>query len=255
MSCPLCAQGGIDASLRSNSGNFLTTGVTTLLPSGQHALQCSHGPPRLCQGSPQRPPHARKKVTVDLTQRFARPSSIVESNEPVCTAYGFEFKSTFLSPSTLAADHPIRRADGTVCLGGIHYLWDLVISHPSAARCGTSPSVGTAGSAASAAHKRKITKYTTAYDFPCGTLVPISFETGGYAHPDTMDFFKRYIKYGMSDGTATEPVWTPQTRNEYARRMHVVRTTLFIAIARTTANTLLHGANTLLVTGHTFESV
>ena len=37
-----------------------------------------------------------------------------------------------------------------------------------------------------------------------------------------------------------------------ARRMHVVRTTLSIAIARTTANTLLHGANTLLMTGHTF---
>ena len=50
----------------------------------------------------------------------------------------------------------------------------------------------------------------------------------------------------MSEGTATEPVWTPQTRTEYVRRMHVVRTTLSmigvsIAIARTTANTLLHG--------------
>ena len=56
----------------------------------------------------------------------------------------------------------------------------------------------------------------------------------------------------MSDGTATEPVWTPQARTEYARRMHVVSTTLSIAIARTTANPLLHGANTLLVTGQTF---
>ena len=56
----------------------------------------------------------------------------------------------------------------------------------------------------------------------------------------------------MSDGTATEPVWTPQTRTKYARRIHVVHTILSIAIARTTANTLLHGANTLLVTGHTF---
>ena len=43
MPCPLCAQGGIDGSLRSNSGNFLTPGTTILLPSGQHALQCSHG--------------------------------------------------------------------------------------------------------------------------------------------------------------------------------------------------------------------
>ena len=67
-----------------------------------------------------------------------------------------------------------------------------------------------------------------------------------------MAFFKRYIKYGMSNGTATESVWTPQTRTEYARGMHVDCTTLSIAIARTTANTLLHGANTLLVTGHTF---
>ena len=39
----------------------------------------------------------------------------------------------------------------------------------------------------------------------------------------------------MSDETATEPVWTPQTRTEYARRMHVVRTTLSIAVVRTTA--------------------
>ena len=60
------------------------------------------------------------------------------------------------------------------------------------------------------------------------------------------------LLYSMSDGTATEPVWTLQMRTEYARRMHVVRTTLSIAIARTTANTLLHKANTLLVTGHTF---
>ena len=82
-----------------------------------------------------------------------------------------------------------------------------IISHPIAARCSTSLFVGTAESAAFAAHKRKITDYTTAYyDFPYGTLVPISFETGGYALPDTMAFFKRYIKYGMSDGTATEPV-------------------------------------------------
>ena len=67
-----------------------------------------------------------------------------------------------------------------------------------------------------------------------------------------MAFFKRYIKYGMSDGTANEPAWAPQARTEYGRRMHVVRTTLSIAVARTTANTLLHGANTLSVTGHTF---
>ena len=67
-----------------------------------------------------------------------------------------------------------------------------------------------------------------------------------------MAFFKRYIKYGMSNGTATEHVWTSQTITEYARRMHVVRTVLSIAIARTTANTLLYGATTLLVAGHTF---
>ena len=96
-------------------------------------------------------------------------------------------------------------------------------------------------------HKRKVTKYTNAYDFTVGTLVPISFETGGYAHPDTIAFFKRYIKYGMSAGTATEPAWTLQARTEYASRMHVVRT-----IARTTANTLLYGATTLLAAGHTF---
>ena len=113
-------------------------------------------------------------------------------------------------------------------------------------------SSSTACPTASAAHKRKVTKYTTAYDFTVGTLVPISFETGGYAHPDTIAFFTRFIKYGMSDGTATKPTWTSQARSEYTRRMHHVRITLSIAIARTSANTLLHGANTLLVTGHTF---
>ena len=54
-------------------------------------------------------------------------------------------------------------------------------------------------------HNRKVTKYTNAYDFTDGKLVPISLETGGYAHPDTIAFLKRFIKYGMSDGTATEP--------------------------------------------------
>ena len=56
----------------------------------------------------------------------------------------------------------------------------------------------------------------------------------------------------MSDGDAYKPVWTRETRTEYAHRVHVVRTTLSVAIARTTANTLLHGANTLSVTGHAF---
>ena len=91
----------------------------------------------------------------------------------------------------------------------------------------------------------------------------VSFETGGYVHPDTMDFFKRYIKYG--DGLLQEVHQVRHVRqdcnrtrldvpdeNRDARRMHVVRSTLSIAIVRTTANTLLHGANTLLVTGHTF---
>ena len=110
--------------------------------------------------------------------------------------------------------------------------------------------------AASAVHKQKITKYTTAYDFTVVTLAPISFETGGYAHPDTMAFFKRFIKYGMSDGISdgavTEPACTPQARSVYTRRMHAFRTTLSIAIARTTANTLLYGVTTLLVAGHNF---
>ena len=55
----------------------------------------------------------------------------------------------------------------------------------------------------------------------------------------------------VTTGTATDPVWTSQTRQEYARRMHVARTTISIAIARTTAITLLQGANMLTVTGHT----
>ena len=55
----------------------------------------------------------------------------------------------------------------------------------------------------------------------------------------------------MSTGAATEPIWTSESRAEYARRMHEARTTISIAIARTTAITLLMGASTLTVTGNT----
>ena len=119
--------------------------------------------------------------------------------EPI-TSYGLELQKTLLAFSTLADDHPLRRADGAVCMGGVHYLWDLFISRPIAARCGSSLSVGTAGSAASTAHKRKVTNYTTAYDFTAGTLVPLSFETGGYADPDTIALLKRYVKYACLKG-------------------------------------------------------
>ena len=176
--------------------------------------------------------------------------------KPVCTAYDWNFKPTYLALSTPAADHPIRRADGAVYLvgnptritSGIFGTLSFLARLPRVAALpcpsgwqGPRPPLLTNG------------KYpnTNAYDFTVGTLVPISFETDGYAHPDTISFFTRYIKYGMSDGTATEPVWTTQTRTEYVRRMHVVRTTLSIAIARTTANTLLYGATTLLVADHT----
>ena len=60
-----------------------------------------------------------KHAIIDLSQRFARPSFQVERMEPVCTAYEFNFKPTFLALSTPTADHPIRRADGAMCLGGI----------------------------------------------------------------------------------------------------------------------------------------
>jgi hypothetical protein len=136
-------------------------------------------------------------------------------------------------------------------MGTIDYLIDLVISHPIADRCGLSLSVTDTGSAAAAAHQGKLTKYNKHFVIPDSCLVPFAFETSGYADPRTVAFLKRYIKYGMSTGTATEPVWTSQTRQEYARRMHVARTTISIAIARTTAITLLQGANTLTVTGHT----
>ena len=68
------------------------------------------------------------------------------------------------------------------------------------------------------------------------------------APPDTIAFFERYIKYGLSDGTAFDPVWTRQTRTEYVQSTHVVRTTLSI----TTTNALLYGVNTLLVADLTF---
>jgi len=134
-------------------------------------------------------------------------------------------------------------------MGGVSYLLDVVISHPIAERCGNSLTVKSAGSAAAAAHQRKLTDYSKHFDIPVGLLVPFSFETSGYADDNTIKFLKRFVKWGMSTGTATEPVWNLQTRTEYARRMHVARTTISIAIARTIANTLLHGAKSLTLTG------
>ena len=136
-------------------------------------------------------------------------------------------------------------------MGPIDYLLDLVITHPIADRCGQSLSVDNAGSAATAAHKRKITMYNKHFVIPDSCLVPFAFETSGYADVRTISFLKRYIKYGMSTGAATEPIWTSESRAEYARRMHEARTTISIAIARTTAITLLMGASTLTVTGNT----
>ena len=171
--------------------------------------------------------------------------SIVDQSEPEVSLF---YPRT---SSTLAIDDSAQRADIHVRMGLIDYLIDLVITHPIADRCGQSLTVAAAGSAAAAAHQRKLTMYNKHFVIPDSCLVPFAFETSGYADTRTIDFLKRYIKYGMSTGTATEPVWTSQTRQEYARRMHVARTTISIAIARTTAITLLQGANTLTVTGHT----
>ncbi len=73
--------------------------------------------------------------------------------------------------------------------------------------------------------------------------MPFAFENSGYADTRTVRIFSN-IKYGMSTGTALGLLLN-QTRSDYARRMHVARTTISIAIARTsgtTAITLLQGA-------------
>jgi hypothetical protein len=236
MPCTLCA------GLTSSSGKPLSPNASTLLPSGQHILHCSHG-----SAKGRRSGHHKhvKAILLTLLQEFARLGSIVEQSEPEVSHF---YQRT---SSTLATDDSARRADIHVRMGLIDYLIDLVITHPIADRCGQSLTVAAAGSAAAAAHQRKVTMYNKHFVIPDSCLVPFAFETSGFADSRTIDFLKRYVKYGMSTGTATEPVWTSQTRQEYARRMHVARTTISIAIARTTAITLLQGANTLTVTGHT----
>ncbi len=236
MTCPLCA------GLKTSSGKPLSPNASTLLPSGQHVLHCSHGSAKGRRSSHHK--HA-KEMILTVLQEFARLGSIIDKSEPEVSQF---YPRT---SSTLAPDDSARRADIYVRMGTIDYLIDLVISHPIADRCGLSLSVTDTGSAAAAAHQGKLTKYNKHFVIPDSCLVPFAFETSGYADPRTVAFLKRYIKYGMSTGTATEPVWTSQTRQEYARRMHVARTTISIAIARTTAITLLQGANTLTVTGHT----
>ena len=54
----------------------------------------------------------------------------------------------------------------------------------------------------------------------------------------------------MATGSAMEPAWTRESKIEYAARVRWACSTIAIAVARTVANTLLHGATTLTERGH-----
>ena len=53
------------------------------------------------------------------------------------------------------------------------------------------------------------------------------------------------VKYGMAEGAATEPEWTPYNRAEYQSRCRSICETISICIARSVANTLIAGSKAL----------
>ena len=133
-----------------------------------------------------------------------------------------------------------NRADFAVFMKGATFLADAVLTHPNPASHPTS--VKKSGAAAAAASRNKLTSYNNLFDIPVGRLVPFSYETGGFVDPDTLDFIRTFVKYGMAEGDETEPEWTPYNRAEYQKRCRSVCDTISIAIARSVANTLITGS-------------
>jgi len=133
-----------------------------------------------------------------------------------------------------------NRADFAVFMKGATYLADAVLTHPNPASHPTS--VKKSGAAAAAASTKKLTSYNNLFVIPVGRLVPFSYETGGFVDPDTLDFIRTLVKYGMAEGDETEPEWTPYNRAEYQRRCRSVCESISISIARSVANTLITGS-------------
>jgi len=240
MQCPRCA------GIKSSNGTPLSAESTVLRPNGTHALACMQPGEGGAQG--RRSAHHKhvKFVIREVLQALSRPGTAIEKAEPIVANY-YPRK---VEGGTRDADP--ERADIAVAKGGRTILLDLVISHPNASRGGaaTTPTEPATCAASRSARLSKLNMYNKHFVIPDGYIVPLSFETSGFADPETVGFLKDYVKYGMSTGPATEPVWTRESKIEYAARVRWACSTIAIAVARTVANTLLHGATTLTERGH-----
>jgi hypothetical protein len=239
MACPRCT------GVTSSNGMPLSPEATVLRPNGTHALACMQPGEGGAMGRRSAHHQHVKHVIRDVLQALSRPGTAVEKAEPTISNY-------YPRKAEGARDADLERADIAVTKGGRTILLDLVISHPNAARGGAATSLDPPSSCAASRSARlsKLNKYNKNYVIPDGYFVPLSFETSGFADPETVGFLKDYTKYGMSTGSASEPAWTRETKIEYAARVRWACSTIAIAVSRTAANTLLHGATTLTERGH-----
>lgn len=95
----------------------------------------------------------------------------------------------------------------------------------------------------------KRANYSKIAGFNLASLVPFAMESCGHIHPASWSYLKSVIKNGLSDDPSKELVWTAQNRAIYADRVFEARSILSVALARTTAISLLAGATTLTSTG------
>lgn len=109
--------------------------------------------------------------------------------------------------------------------------------------------IGYAGIAANTAFMAKRANYSKIAGFNLASLVPFAMESCGHIHPASWSYLKSVIKNGLSDDPSKELVWTAQNRAIYADRVFEARSILSVALARTTAISLLAGATTLTSTG------
>jgi hypothetical protein len=225
--CPNCAD---SATARSEPSRRLQR-------NGTHALTCQQTGQDGARGQRTTRAQYMKQTLIKALKAVARKSDLGsdylnDKKEPVVTDF---------YPAKPDVDVTAKnRADFAVFMKGATFLADAVLTHPNPASHPTS--VKKSGAAAAAASRNKLTSYNNLFDIPVGRLVPFSYETGGFVDPDTLDFIRTFVKYGMAEGDETEPEWTPYNRAEYQKRCRSVCDTISIAIARSVANTLITGS-------------
>jgi len=224
--CPNCA----------DSATALSEPARRLQRNGTHALTCQQTGQGGARGQRTTRAQYMRGTLIAALKTVARKSDLgsdyLGDREPAVTDF---------YPAKPDVDITAKnRADFAVFMKGATYLADAVLTHPNPASHPTS--VKKSGAAAAAASTKKLTSYNNLFDIPVGRLVPFSYETGGFVDPDTLNFIRTFVKYGMAEGDETEPEWTPYNRAEYQRRCRSVCESISISIARSVANTLITGS-------------